>query len=71
MMRFISTGDICLAWPNFGGLTAQFCLLSIALHLAAIETAAFAIAYDNELRERAQRVDRRRDTQVYFAKMIS
>ena len=71
MLRFVFTGDICSAWSNFGGLAAQFCMLSAVIHLAVVETAAFAIAYDAELRGRTQRLARRRDTQVDFAKMLS
>ena len=58
-------------WANFGGLPAHFCTISVALHSSVVETAAFAIAYDAELRGRIQRLSRRRDTQADFAKMLS
>ena len=71
IVRFIFTGDIFNARGNFGGLPAQFCLISIATHLAVVETAAFSISYDADLRGIAQRLARSRDTPVYFAKTLS
>ena len=71
MIRFVIAGDICSALSNFGGLPAQFRMISVFLHLAVVETAACAIAYDAELRGRIQRLSRRRDTQADFAKMLS
>ena len=64
MLRFILTGDLCDSWQHFGGLSAQLSLLSIVLHLAVVETANFAIAYDQELRSRIQRLARKRDTKT-------
>ena len=71
MIRFIFTGRICATWPNFGGLPAQFCMISVVLHLSIFETAAFAIAHDAELRGRIHHLSRRRDTQVDLPNMIS
>ena len=71
IVRFISTVGICSARENFGGLPAQCCMISVALHLAVVEAAAFAIAYDSELRGRIQRLARRRDTQFDIATMLS
>ena len=71
MLRFIFTGDLCNAWKEFGGLATQLSFLSVALHLGVIESAAYAITYDLEVRNRAQRLARRRDTTVDFAKFLS
>ena len=71
MLRFIFTGDLCDSWQHFGGLCAQLSLLSIVLHLAVVETANFAIAYDRELRSRIQRLARKRDTKTDIILMIT
>ena len=70
-LRFIICGDLCNAWRDFGGLSAQLSHLSIVLHLGVIESAAFAISYDCELRNRIQRLARKRDSNVDFAKLLS
>ena len=71
MLRFILTGDLCNAWEEFGGLSAQLCHLSVALHLGVAENGAFAIAYDTEMRLRLQSLARRRGSSVNFAKFLS
>ena len=71
ILRFILTGDLCNAWKEFGGLAAQLSFLSIVLHLGVAENAAFAISYDHEVCLRAQRVARRRDQTVDYAKYLS
>ena len=71
LLRFILTGDLCNAWKEFGGLSAQLCHLSVVLHLGVTENGAFAIAYDTEMRLRLQRLARRRDSSVNFAKFLS
>ena len=70
MIRFILTGDLCNAWNEFGGLSDQLCLLSVVLHLGVAENAAFAIPYDCEMRQRLQRLARRRDSTIDFAKFL-
>ena len=54
-----------------GGLSAQISHLSIALHLGVTGNAAFAISYDSEVRQRLQRLARRRDSTVDFSKFLS
>ena len=71
LLRFIFAGDLTDSWGSFGGLQAQFSHLSIVLHLAVVETAAFAIAYDMELRTKIQRMARKRDSTADFAKLLS
>ena len=71
LLRFILTGDLCNAWKAFGGLAAQLSHISIALHLGIAENAAFAIAYDSDLRNRIQRLARRRDATLDFGKILS
>ena len=71
MLRFIFTGDLCDSWQHFGGLSAQLSLLSIVLHLAVVETANFAIAYDCELRARIQRLARKRDSKTDIIQMLT
>ena len=71
LLRFILTGDLCNDWKDFGGLSAQLCHLSVALHLGVAENAAFAIACDCEMRQRLQRMARRRDSSLDFAKFLS
>ena len=44
------------SWGNFDGLSGQFCFLSIALCLAVVDAAAFAIAYDVERRDMVHRL---------------
>ena len=48
-LRFIFTADLCGAWLHFGGIAAQLSNFSILLHLAAVESIAVALAYDNIL----------------------
>ena len=69
-LRFIFTGDLTDSWSQFGGLQAQFSHLSIVLHLAVTETASFAMAYDHELRQKIQRMARKRDSTVDFGKLL-
>ena len=57
-------------WGSFGGISAQFSHLSVVLHLAVTETASFAIAYDQELRQKIQRMARKRDSAVDFGKLL-
>ena len=71
MLRFIFAGDLTDSWGSFGGIQAQFSHLSIVLHLAVVETATFAIAYDHELRQKLQRMARKRDSTADFAKLLS
>ena len=68
-LRFIFSGDLTNSWCSFGGLQAQFSHLSIVLHLAVTETASFAIAYDQEIRLKIQRMARKRDSAVDFGKL--
>ena len=70
IIRFIFAGDLADSWGSFGGIQAQFSHLSIALHLAVVETTAFAIAYDQELRIKIQRMARKRDSTADFAKLL-
>ena len=71
LLRFILTGDLCNAWKLFGGLSAQLSHLSVVLHLGVVENGSFAIAYDTEMRLRLQRLARRRDSSVDYAKFLS
>ena len=70
LLRFALTGDLCNSWKAVGGLAAQLSHISIALHLGIAENAAFAIAYDNELRNRIQRLARRRGAALDFGKLL-
>ena len=70
-LMFSLTCGLCNAWKVFGGLSAQLAHLSIVLHLGVTENAAFAITYDCEMRHRLQRLARRRDDTVDFAKRLS
>ena len=54
-----------------GGLPAQLCHLSVFLHLGVTENAAFAIPYDCVMRQRLQRLARRRGSSLDFAKFLS
>ena len=70
-IRFIITGDLCNDWKDFGGLSAQLRHLGVALHLGVTENAAFAFPYDCEMRQRLQRMARRRVSSLDFAKSLS
>ena len=69
--KFHFAGDLADACHHFGGLIAQLSHLSIALHLASTETAAYAIAYDNALRLLLQLLlTRRRSGDTEFDKLL-
>ena len=69
-LRFILTGDLCNSWKDSGGLSSKLHQLSIVPHLGITENDAFEIAYDGEIRSRLQRLARRSDTMVDFAKLL-
>ena len=71
IIRFIFDGDLTASCGSFGGLSAQFSHLSVALHLAVAGTSAFALANDHELRVKIQRMARKRDSPVCFTKLLS
>ena len=58
-------------WSDFGGLAGQLNHLSIVLHLAITENVTLALIYDQELKQHAQRLARRRDEQVDFYQLFS
>ena len=70
ILGFILTGDLCNSWKAIEGIAAQLSHLSIAIRLGIAENAAFAIAYDCEVRDRTQRMARRRDSAVDSGKYI-
>ena len=51
-------------WAEFGGLAGQLNRLSIALHLAVAENVTLALIYDQELKQHAPRLARRREEGV-------
>ena len=53
------------------GFSAQLPQLSICLHLGVAGNADFAIFYDRELRNRIQRLARKRDSAVDIPRLIS
>ena len=55
---------------SIGRFPAYLRMVSVVLHLSIVETAAFAISHDAELRGRIHRLARRLDTQVDLAKML-
>ena len=69
-LRFISTGDLAYAWHHFGGPSAQLPHLSIILHHAVTETAAYAISYDSALRLLFHRIAPQRSGDTDFAKLL-
>ena len=71
LFRFILTGDLRNDWKDFGGLSSQLPHLSIVRHLRITENAAYEIPYDWVIRSRLQRLTRRRDAAVDFAKFLS
>ena len=70
-LRFLLTGDMMGCWSDFGGLAGQLNHLSIVLHLAITENVTLALIYDQELKQHAQRLARRRDEQVDFYQLFS
>ena len=64
MIRFVSAGGIGDEWAEFGGVAAQVCSIRIFLCLLEDEGATLYIAYDDELRGRIHRFDRRRPNNV-------
>ena len=64
MVRFIFTGGLTDSRAAFGGISAQFPHLCIVLLLAAVETEAFALAYDRELRLTIQGTARKRERSI-------
>ena len=70
MPRFIFTGDLRVACSAFGGLADQFSHISLVLHLAVTETAAYSIDYDFELSRLVGRTARRRDASADPPKLL-
>ena len=71
LLRFILTGELCNARKDFGGMDAQLCHLRVVLHLRVTGDASCAISYDCEMRQRLQRLARRRGSSLDFAKFLS
>ena len=69
--KIYSYGSLCNYWDSIGCLAAQLSHLSITLRLGVAENAAFPISYGIELRNRIQRMERRRDPGVDFGKYLS
>ena len=70
MPRFISACDLYDDWSAFEGISAQFPHLSLVLHLAVAETAAYAIFYDYVLRRLIGRLARRLCDSSDFHKLL-
>ena len=58
-------------WSEFGGLAGQLNRLIIVLRLAVTENVTLSHIYDQELKQRAKRLDRVRGEEAYSTKLFS
>ena len=71
LLYFITVGDICNSWRDFGGLAAHVPHLSILQRVCVAGNAAFAFSCDIELVNRIKRLRRNRDSAVDFLRLFS
>ena len=70
-MRFILAGQICSAWSQFGGFSAQMNAHAVLLNIAISDNVGVAIAYDMQIRKHISHLARQRRNDVDYAQLLS